>query len=131
MLIGKIISSKQLYKRGVLNILHNIWSIDVDLMIREAGVNTYSTSFVNKVLKRRAMEESLLLIMGHYVVLKECKKGAIVKVVQFLKIFLWLQIHNVSLSLLIKANAEDIGKKLGRVVVVEDPNGDLVLEDFF
>ena len=59
--------------------MHNIWSIDVAFMIREAGVNTYSTSFVNKVLMRRAMEKSLWLIMGHCMVLKEWKKRAICK----------------------------------------------------
>ena len=37
MVIGKIISGKILYKKGVMNILRNIWPIEVAPMIREVG----------------------------------------------------------------------------------------------
>ena len=37
MVIGKIISGKILYRKGVMNILRNIWPIEVALMIREVG----------------------------------------------------------------------------------------------
>ena len=42
MVIREIISSKILYRKGVLNILRNIWTIEVALMIREVGANMYS-----------------------------------------------------------------------------------------
>ena len=84
----------------------------------------YSICFVNKVLMRRAMEESPWLIMGHCMVLKEWGQGVVVKEVHFSKILFWVQIHNVLLDLLTKANAEVIGRKLRRVVLVEDPSGE-------
>ena len=37
MLIGKIVSGKMLYRKRVINILRNIWSIEVAQMIREVG----------------------------------------------------------------------------------------------
>ena len=49
--------------------------------------------------------------------------GAIVTDVQFEEICFWVQVHNVPIDLLTKANAKIKGRKLGRVVMVEDPNG--------
>ena len=37
MFIGKIISGKILYRKGVMNILKNIWLIEMAPMIREVG----------------------------------------------------------------------------------------------
>ena len=42
MVIREIISSKILYRKGVLNILRNIWTIEVALMITKVGANMYS-----------------------------------------------------------------------------------------
>ena len=123
MVIGKIIAGKILYRRGVLNILRNIWALEVAPMIREVGENMYSICFVNEIQMKRAIDEGPWSIMGHCLVLKEWEEGAVLREIQFTEICFWVQVHNVPLDLLTKANAELIGRKLGRVVEVEDPSG--------
>ena len=44
MLIGKVIARKILYRKIVLNILRNIWSIEVAFMIKEVEENIYIVS---------------------------------------------------------------------------------------
>ena len=56
-------------------------------------------------------------------VLQEWEEGAVVSEIQFSEICFWVQIHNMPLDLLTKKNVEVIGRKLGRIVEIEDPSG--------
>ncbi|XVE90378.1 hypothetical protein DITRI_Ditri20bG0072900 [Diplodiscus trichospermus] len=58
MAIGKIISEKKLNRRGVLNILRGLWSIEVVPLTREIDKNLYSFSFANEKVKEKAIEEA-------------------------------------------------------------------------
>ncbi|XWS52315.1 hypothetical protein CRYUN_Cryun11dG0057500 [Craigia yunnanensis] len=77
MVIGKIISGKILYRKRELNILRNIWSIEIAPMIRELGANMYSIYFANEILMASAMEEGPWSLMRHCMVLKEREEGAV------------------------------------------------------
>ena len=45
----------------------------------------------------------------------------IIEELDFTKVIFWVQIHNLPLEMMTRVNAEKIGRKIGRLVEVEDP----------
>lgn len=122
-LIGKILADRLLFKRGVIGVLRSMWSEEVVSDIRELAANTYSISFNSEAQRRRALEEGPWSIMGTCLVLREWMPGVNVEEMDFSDVEVWVQISNIPLEMMTEAKADMIGRRLGRVIKIEDPKG--------
>ncbi|OMO52652.1 hypothetical protein CCACVL1_29137 [Corchorus capsularis] len=120
-LIGRIISDRLLSKRGVMGVLRTMWIEDVVTEIRDLAMNTFSLRFSSDLAKRRALEDGPWSIMGSCLALKEWRNGIEIYDMDFSEIEVWVQIHKIPLEMMNLENAGVIGKRLGRVVSIEDP----------
>ena len=62
--------------------------------------------------------------MGYCLVLKEWKLREMVEDVSFTEVDYLVQVQNMPMEMLTRINAEAIGKKIGKMVEVEDPRVD-------
>ena len=118
--IGKIVSKKVLNHTGVMVILRGMWLIEMAPCISEVGVNVYGISFRSESFLRRAVEEGPWSIMGCCFIVKKWLRGDLVKKVDFSEVKFWVQVHNLPMELMTQSNAEVIGRKLGRLIKIDD-----------
>lgn len=63
-LIGKILTGRNLNKKGVMGVLKNVWSVQEVVEIREMSGNLYAISFADKLSMETALEEGPWSVMG-------------------------------------------------------------------
>ncbi|OMP06439.1 hypothetical protein COLO4_08125 [Corchorus olitorius] len=112
-LIDKIVVDHQLNRKGIMNVLRAIWSPQVLRGVMEMSHNLYGFYFVDRKNMEMALNQGLML-----------KTWAVTQSVQeinFDEVFFRIQAHNLPLNLQIKSNAIRIGRTIGRLIDVEDP----------
>ncbi|OMO78284.1 hypothetical protein CCACVL1_14522 [Corchorus capsularis] len=120
-LIGKIVVDRQLNRRGIMNVLRAIWSPRVLHGVTEVSQNLYGFYFVDRKSMEMALNQGPWLVMGHCLMLKRWAATQSVQEIVFDEIFFWIQAHNLPLNLQIKSNTIRIGRTIGRLIDVEDP----------
>ena len=120
-LIGKMLTGRNLNKKGVMGVLKNVWSVQEVVEIREMSGNLYAISFADKLSMETALEEGPWSVMGCCLNLKRWEVDQAIQEVSFSKVTFWIQIHKLPLELLTEQNARKIGSVLGELVSVEDP----------
>ena len=118
--IDKIVSKKVLNRTGVMAILRGMWPIEMASCISEVGVNVYGISFKFESFLSRATEEGPWSVMRCCFIVKKWSMRGLVEEVDFSEVEFWVQIYNLPMDLMTQRNAEVIGRKLGRLVKVDD-----------
>ena len=89
--------------------------------IKEIRANMYTVSFVNRQSMEEALEKGPWSMMGCCFNLKKWDVKQAVQDISFLKVSFWIQVHKLPLEMLTRTNTERIGRVLGDLEKVEDP----------
>ncbi|OMO97767.1 hypothetical protein CCACVL1_04463 [Corchorus capsularis] len=121
-LIGKVIADRILNKKGVMNVLQSIWPKKVLLKVFDLGPNLYGFSFADRRCMEIALNNGQWTIIGYSLCLKKWDTSKAVNDIRFETINFWVQVHQLPLEFMTLNNARKIGKSLGTVLDIEDPD---------
>ncbi|KAJ1427570.1 hypothetical protein SESBI_09454 [Sesbania bispinosa] len=113
MLIGKVLTGKQLNKPAVKDILAKAWGFAEEINIIDLGPNTFLFNFSEAKHAKRAMEESPWFVMGHLLSLQHWVPEATIHEVNFDEVGFWIQLHGLPLEFMSNSNAVKVAHLLG------------------
>ncbi|OMP00249.1 hypothetical protein COLO4_12802 [Corchorus olitorius] len=118
-LIGKIGVDRALNRKGVVGVLQSILSTKDLIDVMEIGENLYGLLFSNKEVMSLALERGPWTVMGHCLSLKKWEVEKSVKELCFDEVNFCIQVHHLPWEMQTMANAEKIGRNVGRILEVE------------
>ena len=95
-----------------------------ELKIRDIGVNILLFEFEDNLDLERVLEHESWTFDKHIVIFERVSVVEEVPSLEFLRATFWVQLHNVPEKSLNQATGEAIGKTIGKVIEVADPEDD-------
>lgn len=122
MLIGKILSDKNINKKAVVTTIRKGWNLGEDTEIMEMKDDSLVFSFPTMKDKERMLRGRPWTFQGAIMSIQEWSEYMVVDDVSFDKIPFWVQFHNLPLGLLEEeVNVQNMGELVGELVWYEKP----------
>lgn len=130
-LVGKVAQNKSLAAPIIQNILMAAWKTRAPFHVVDWNNNVFLFQFENEEDKRDVYLESPWSITNSLLNLQPLKEGMTVSEVDFSTCPMWVQIHGLPVEKMTRANAEIIGKRLGRLLALETASDNFLLARSF
>ncbi|XWS16681.1 hypothetical protein CRYUN_Cryun34aG0111700 [Craigia yunnanensis] len=104
----------------MMNILRGIWTEEVMPCICEVRVNQYGISFKTEEIMERMLGEGPWLVIGYCFTMKRWPKEVSIEEIEFIEMSFWIQVHNLPTNLLTVNNAEIIGRRIGKLIKIDE-----------
>lgn len=112
-LVGKMISLKQVKNNAVYNVLKAAWSAYGSVKMSDLEGEVMAFDFESQADRDRVFDMSPWSIHGHCLNLKVCPPNRCIGEVDFGRIQMWIQIHDLSLEMLSLENAKHAASSIG------------------
>ncbi|XP_058223598.1 uncharacterized protein LOC131333208 [Rhododendron vialii] len=122
-LVGKIISSKILNKKGVSNVITKAWRTREEVSVSAWWNNTYAFCFKSEDDLCKIISLGPWSVMGCLMVLRKWDGHKTLEEIDFSCSPFWVQIQGLPLGFLNTRSGMRIAETLGDVIAVEDPDG--------
>ncbi|KAE9444593.1 hypothetical protein C3L33_23509, partial [Rhododendron williamsianum] len=122
-LVGKILSTKSLNKKGVCNVIAKAWRTSEEVSVAPWGDNLYAFGFKSEDDVTKIMGLCPWSIMGCLMVLRKWDAQKTLEQLDFNFSPFWVQIQGLPLGFLNVRSGMKIAESLGDVIAVEDPDG--------
>ena len=101
-IVGKIFISKILSKSTTIDMIRKSWQLDLNIIIREGGLNIYIIHFPSKDMAMEIVNNAPWNIMAclFNIVIWDNTKN--INELTFSHVELWVQIHNMSMAMTIE-----------------------------
>lgn len=129
-LVGKILSSKTLNRKGVANVIAKAWRTIEEVSVSAWGENTYVFGFKSENDVCKIMTLGPWSIMGSLMILRKWEAQKTLEEIDFSFIPFWVQIQGLPLGFLNARSGLKIAESLGKIIAVEDPEGRGKLQKF-
>ncbi|KAH7516250.1 hypothetical protein FEM48_Zijuj10G0115300 [Ziziphus jujuba var. spinosa] len=108
-LVGKLMTSKPIWKNVVQSIIRRVWFTDEAVGTEQIHPDVFLFNFKSSADKDRIWKRRPWSIDGAHLVLKECQPELSLEKINFSLSTFWVQIHGLPLQYLTKENALKIG----------------------
>lgn len=119
-LVGRILSEKVINFTAIKAILASSWQLGANVHIDLLDKNTISCKFVYDSDCERILESSPWVVKGCVLNLLRWPPTLSLEEIDFHHCKFWVQIHNLPLNKMNRANAELIGQVMGKFVYVDE-----------
>lgn len=122
MLIGKVLTGKNINKKAVMATIRKGWNLDEETEIVEMASDTFVFKFKSMREKARILRGRPWTVQGALMSIQEWDEYSILSEVSFDHIPFWVQFHNVPLGLLEEeTNVQNMGSLVGKLLWYEQP----------
>lgn len=118
-LVGRIISDKEIALYAAREVLARAWSFDKSLVILELAKNTFLWEFSSREARDRTLQRQPWSIKGHVLVLQVWPPGLLWQEINLVVSPVWVQIHRLPLERSNEITAKFVGEATGTVLEIE------------
>lgn len=124
-LIAKLFTKRRVNMEALLRTLKSMWCSLQDFELRDLGSNTVLILFSSEADSLKILSQQPWSFEKYLISLYKPTEEESVEDAKFTYVPFWIQIHNLPFSWMNKANAEAIGRSLGKLEQVDAlPTGD-------
>lgn len=118
-LVGRLVSTKILFKPAVHEAFRSAWKFSFNLKIKDTGPNTFLFHFGSPEHKARILLQAPWNVIGFLLLLREWSPSDTLSSLDFSSYAFWVQIHGFPKERLSFRNALRLGSYWGDVVEVD------------
>ncbi|KAF7825904.1 reverse transcriptase [Senna tora] len=119
--VGTILSEKVVNKKLVRTLVAKAWGEPAGLTVMDLGVNSFIFSFESEDQALRILNGGPWSIMGSILNTRKWVPGVAIQEINFNLVPFWVQAHGLPLEQISQKNAQRIGRKIGQVILAENP----------
>lgn len=123
-LVARVMTHKSVNREAFESVFTRLWSGNDGVSIKEIGERRFLVWFVNQNDKRRVLDMEPWTFRDGLVLLAEVQTGADARTVLVDTGVFWVQLHGISPLNMTTMVATKVGTLIGRVLVVDQANGD-------
>lgn len=125
--VGKVLSNKPCHVSAVSNVCNIAWKTRASFSVVPWGNNIFLFRFEEAEDKDHILKDGPWSISNNLLILEPLEIGGTVEDVEFSHCPFWIQIHGLPVEKMTRANAELIGKRLGKLLAVETSHDGILL----
>lgn len=125
--VGKVLSNKPCHVSAVSNVCNIAWKTRAPFSVVPWGNNIFLFRFEEAEDKDHILKDGLWSISNNLLILEPLEIGGTVEDLEFSHCPFWIQIHGLPVEKMTRANAELIGKRLGKLLAVETSHDGILL----
>lgn len=125
--VGKVLSNKPCHVSAVSNVCNIAWKTRASFSVVPWGNNIFLFRFEEAEDKDHILKDGPWSISNNLLILEPLEIGGTVEDVEFSQCPFWIQIHGLPVEKMTRANAELIGKCLGKLLAVETSHDGILL----
>lgn len=118
-LVGHLISDKEVASYAIREVLTCAWMFDKCLEILELAKNTFLCEFSTREARDRVMHQQPWSVKGYVLILKVWPPGLSWQEINLIVCPVWVQIHGLPLERSNEVTAKFVGEAIGKVLEIE------------